>query len=72
MNQIIDPSQTNLTDPILMPVNPTINLLNTGNIPQVIPHPQNFPMNSNLQMNMPPQLQNNHQNEDTSKLKFLI
>ena len=70
MLQVPDQLQNHLNDPLLMQMNPALNLMNQGNIPQIIPNQQNIPMNQNIQMGLPQQIIKNPQNEDTSKIKF--
>ncbi len=70
MLQVPDQLQNHLNDPLLMQMNPALNLMNQGNIPQIIPNQQNIPMNQNIQMGLPQQMIKNPQNEDTSKIKF--
>ena len=72
MLQVPEQIQNHLNDPILMPMNPNINLMNQTNIPQMLPNQQNMPINPNIQMGLPQQMPNNPQNEDTSKILFLI
>ena len=72
MLQVPELIQNHLNDPILMPMNPNINLMNQTNIPQMLPNQQNMPINPNIQMGLPQQMPNNPQNEDTSKILFLI
>jgi hypothetical protein len=71
MLQVPEQIQNHLNDPILMPMNPNINLMNQTNIPQMLPNQQNMPINPNIQMGLPQQMPNNPQNEDTSKILFL-
>ena len=72
MLQVPELIQNHLNDPILMPMNPNINLMNQTNIPQMLPNQQNMPINPNIQMGLTQQMPNNPQNEDTSKILFLI
>ena len=72
MLQVPEQIQNHLNDPILMPMNPNINLMNQTNIPQMLPNQQNMPINPNIQMGLTQQMPNNPQNEDTSKILFLI
>jgi hypothetical protein len=71
MIQVPEQNQNHLNDPLLMQMNPNLNIMNTGNIPQIIPNQQNIPINPNIQIGLPQQLPNNPQNEDTSKILFL-
>jgi hypothetical protein len=71
MIQVSEQIQNHLNDPLLMQMNPNLNMMNTGNIPQIIPNQQNIPINPNIQIGLPQQLPNNPQNEDTSKILFL-
>jgi hypothetical protein len=71
MIQVPEQIQNHLNDPLLMQMNPNLNIMNTGNIPQIIPNQQNIPINPNIQIGLPQQLPNNPQNEDTSKILFL-
>ena len=71
MLQVPELIQNHLNDPILMPMNPNINLMNQTNISQMLPNQQNMPINPNIQMGLPQQMPNNPQNEDTSKILFL-
>ena len=71
MLQVPEQIQNHLNDPILMPMNPNINLMNQTNISQMLPNQQNMPINPNIQMGLPQQMPNNPQNEDTSKILFL-
>jgi hypothetical protein len=71
MLQVPEQIQNHLNDPLLMQMNPNLNIMNPGNIPQIIPNQQNIPINPNIQMGLPQQLPNNPQNEDTSKILFL-
>jgi len=70
MLQVPDQLQNHLNDPLLMQMNPALNLMNQGNIPQIIPNQQNIPMNPNIQMGIPQPILKNPQNEDTSKINF--
>ena len=56
MLQVPDQLQNHLNDPLLMQMNPALNLMNQGNIPQIIPNQQNIPMNQNIQMGLPQQM----------------
>ena len=59
---------SHINDPMLMQMN---NMVNPGNLPPMMPNQQNLPINPNMQMGIP-QMQNGIQNEDTSKILFLI
>ena len=72
MNQIPEHLQTHLNDNMLMQINQNMNIMNQPNMTQILPNPQNLPLNQNIQMGLPKQMINNPQNEDTSKLLFLI
>ena len=48
-----------------------MNIINQPNMTQILPNPQNIPLNQNIQMGLPQQMVNNPQNEDTSKILFL-
>ena len=71
MIQIPESIQNHINEPMIIPMNPNLNIVNQTNIPQMIPNQQNLPLNSNIQMGLSSQLQNNPQNEDTSKILFL-
>ncbi len=71
MIQIPESVQNHINEPMIIPMNPNLNIVNQTNIPQMIPNQQNLPLNSNIQMGLSSQLQNNPQNEDTSKILFL-
>ena len=71
MIQIPESVQNHINEPMIIPMNPNLNIVNQANIPQMIPNQQNLPLNSNIQMGLSSQLQNNPQNEDTSKILFL-
>ena len=71
MIQIPESVQNHINEPMIIPMNPNLNIVNQTNIPQMIPNQQNLPLNSTIQMGLSSQLQNNPQNEDTSKILFL-
>ena len=70
MIQVPEQIQNHLNDPLLMQMNPNLNIMNPANIQQIIPNQQNIPINPNIQIGLPQQLPNNPQNEDTSKILF--
>jgi hypothetical protein len=70
MNQIPEQIQPHLNDPMLMQINPNMNLINPPNMPQIIGNQQNLPLNQNIPIGLPQQMANNPQNEDTSKIYY--
>jgi len=68
MNQITDQIHPQLNDPMRLPVNPNMNLINQPNIPPLMHTQNNIPINQNIANQ---QTGNNPQNEDTSKILFL-
>jgi hypothetical protein len=68
MNQITDQIHPQLNDPMRLPVNPNMNLINQTNIPPLMHTQNNIPINQNI---VNQQTGNNPQNEDTSKILFL-
>jgi hypothetical protein len=68
MNQITDQIHPQLNDPMRLPVNPNMNLINQTNIPPLMHTQNNIPLNQNIANQ---QTGNNPQNEDTSKILFL-
>ena len=51
---------------MMMPMNPSMNMINSVGIPQQIPNPQNIPQNPNMAMGVPVQDQKSQPNQDTS------
>ena len=71
MNQIPEPLQSTLNDTMLIQMNQNMNIMNQPNMTQILPNPQNLPLNQNIQMGLNQQMVNNPQNDDTSKILFL-
>ena len=54
---------------IILPMNPGLNIMNQVGIPhQIIQQTQNIPLNNNLSVGVPLNVQNNPQNSDTSNI----
>ena len=68
MNQIPEHLQTHLNDTMIMQMNQNMNIINPPNMTQILPNPQNLPLNQNMQMGLTQQMVNNPQNDDTSKI----
>ena len=67
MNQITEPITSHLNEPMLIPMNQNMNLLNQPSIPLLIADQPNIPLNQNISIGFQQKAVNNPQNEDTSK-----
>ena len=70
MNQITESITSHLNEPMLIPMNQNMNLLNQPSIPLLIADRPNIPLNQNISDGFQQQAVNNPQNEDTSKFFF--
>ena len=68
MSQLPDQLLKSANIPMMMPMNPTMNILNPVGLPQPIQNPQNIPQNPNMGMGVAVPDQKSQPNQDTSNL----
>ena len=66
MSQIPEPILKSANLQMMMPMNPSMNMLNPVGIPQQIQNPQNIPQNPNMAMGVAVPDQKSQPNQDTS------
>ena len=66
MSQLPEQLLKNASMPLMMPLNPNMNLINQVGIPQPMQVPQNIPQNPSMPISVPATDQNTQQKQDTS------